>query len=96
MVISGRLIGHAPEQSGGANEKCAKPHPLSKHAGLPVERGEKWAFNLWVREFEVRRSAQIYRSELLLQQAAGGEAAVAIDMMRGAGSSSYHHHHREL
>lgn len=25
-------------------------HPLSEHAGLPVEKGEKYAFNLWFRE----------------------------------------------
>ena len=25
-------------------------HPLSEHAGLPVEQGEKYAFNLWFRE----------------------------------------------
>jgi len=25
-------------------------HKKSRHAGLPVEEGEKWAFNLWVRE----------------------------------------------
>ena len=25
-------------------------HELSRHAGLPVKKGEKWAFNLWLRE----------------------------------------------
>ena len=25
-------------------------HPLSEHAGMPVEMGEKYAFNLWFRE----------------------------------------------
>ena len=25
-------------------------HPLSEHAGTPVLEGEKWAFNLWLRE----------------------------------------------
>lgn len=25
-------------------------HPLSLHAGLPIEQGEKWACNLWFRE----------------------------------------------
>ena len=25
-------------------------HTKSRHAGLPIEKGEKWAFNLWVRE----------------------------------------------
>lgn len=27
-------------------------HPLSEHAGLPVEEGEKFAFNLWFKECE--------------------------------------------
>ena len=27
-----------------------KRHPMSEHAGCPVEEGEKWAFNLWFRE----------------------------------------------
>jgi tetratricopeptide (TPR) repeat protein len=27
-------------------------HPLSKHAGMPVHKGEKWAFNLWFRQYE--------------------------------------------
>ena len=27
-------------------------HKQSRHAGLPVISGEKWAFNLWVREKE--------------------------------------------
>lgn len=27
-----------------------KKHPLSEHAGTPVIKGEKWAFNLWFRE----------------------------------------------
>lgn len=26
-----------------------RKHPLSLHAGCPVEKGEKWAFNLWFR-----------------------------------------------
>lgn len=26
-------------------------HPLSLHGGLPVEEGEKWAVNLWFRQF---------------------------------------------
>ena len=30
-------------------------HPDSLHAGLPVEEGEKWAFNLWFREKDARR-----------------------------------------
>ena len=30
-------------------------HPLSKHASCPVEKGEKWAFNLWFREYDMMR-----------------------------------------
>ena len=33
-------------------------HPLSEHAGLPVIKGEKYAFNLWFKEC---RSNQLYR-----------------------------------
>lgn len=28
---------------------ASKPHPLSRHAGMPVERGEKWIVNFWFR-----------------------------------------------
>jgi prolyl 4-hydroxylase len=29
-------------------------HKQSRHAGLPVDSGEKWAFNLWVREKPIK------------------------------------------
>ncbi len=29
-------------------------HEESRHAGLPVEEGEKWGFNLWIREKPVK------------------------------------------
>ena len=32
-----------------------KPHPDSFHGGLPVIKGEKWAFNLWFREQPVKK-----------------------------------------
>lgn len=35
-------------------------HPLSLHGGMPVERGEKWACNLWFRE----RSYQVPKPAL--------------------------------
>ena len=31
-------------------------HPLSLHGGLPVEEGEKWAVNLWFRQFSRREN----------------------------------------
>ena len=35
-------------------EDISSPHPLSLHAGMPVEAGEKWAFNLWFRHHDTR------------------------------------------
>ena len=35
-------------------EDISGPHPLSLHAGMPVEAGEKWAFNLWFRHHDIR------------------------------------------
>ena len=35
-------------------EDISGPHPLSLHAGMPVEAGEKWAFNLWFRHHNTR------------------------------------------
>ena len=35
-------------------EDISGPHPLSLHAGMPVEAGEKWAFNLWFRHHDTR------------------------------------------
>ena len=29
----------------------SESHPYSKHAGLPVKRGVKWAINVWVRQY---------------------------------------------
>ncbi len=50
------------KQSSGM-ESCSRPHPTTRHAGLPVERGEKWAINLWVREWETKRSGAVYRAQ---------------------------------
>ena len=52
----------ASEQQNGMNS-CSRPHPTTRHAGLPVEAGEKWALNLWVREWETKRSSAVYRSQ---------------------------------
>lgn len=35
-------------------EDISGPHPMSLHAGMPVEAGEKWAFNLWFRHHDTR------------------------------------------
>tara|TARA_Y100000389_G_scaffold21763_1_gene18699 strand:+ start:11836 stop:13917 length:2082 start_codon:yes stop_codon:yes gene_type:complete len=32
-----------------------KKHPMSEHAGTPVLKGEKWAFNLWFREDDFKK-----------------------------------------
>ena len=37
-------------------ESNLMPHPLSLHGGLPVTEGEKWAVNLWFREFSLQQS----------------------------------------
>ena len=41
------------------SEKDHTKHPLSEHAGLPVEEGEKFAFNLWFKECNSKR---LYKS----------------------------------
>jgi prolyl 4-hydroxylase len=30
-------------------------HPLSEHAGMPVIKGEKYAFNLWFKEYNAKK-----------------------------------------
>lgn len=37
------------------SEEDKNRHPLSEHAGLPVIQGEKYAFNLWFREQNVKK-----------------------------------------
>ena len=32
-----------------------EPNPDALHGGMPVTKGEKWAFNLWFREKEVSK-----------------------------------------
>ena len=29
----------------------SKSHPYSKHAGMPVKKGVKWAINVWIRQY---------------------------------------------
>ncbi len=41
-------------------EGSNKRHELSEHAGMPVIKGEKWAFNLWFRE-ESRKKLYDYK-----------------------------------
>lgn len=38
-------------------------HPLSEHAGLPVEEGEKYAFNLWFKECNHERLYKDYNPD---------------------------------
>jgi len=52
------------QRQGEGGAGCTRPHKATRHAGLPVEKGEKWAVNLWVREFETKRSGAVYRSQL--------------------------------
>ncbi len=40
-------------------EGTNKKHHLSEHAGMPVIKGEKWAFNLWFRE-QTRNKEYVY------------------------------------
>ena len=32
----------------------SKSHPYSKHSGMPVKKGEKWAINVWIRQYPPR------------------------------------------
>lgn len=59
-------------------EGTNKKHLLSEHAGMPVIKGEKWAFNLWFREDS--RSKIVYNppvNESRSAQAAKVESAEA-------------------
>lgn len=38
-------------------------HPLSEHAGLPVEEGEKYAFNLWFKECNSKKRYEEYNPD---------------------------------
>ena len=40
-----------------------KKHPLSEHAGMPVLKGEKYAFNLWFRECPANMLYKTYNPE---------------------------------
>ena len=42
-------------------------HPLSEHAGLPVEEGEKYAFNLWFKECSPKMLYSAFNPEYYLQ-----------------------------
>jgi prolyl 4-hydroxylase len=44
------LIFHNVYKDSGKETGRSERHPLSEHAGRPVVKGEKWAFNLWFRE----------------------------------------------
>ena len=57
-------------------EDISGPHPLSLHAGMPVEAGEKWAFNLWFRHHDTR---EIFDKDKILP-------SVAFDTTTGTAS----------
>ncbi len=44
------LIFHNVIEGSGKETGRSERHPLSEHAGRPVIKGHKWAFNLWFRE----------------------------------------------
>lgn len=44
------LIFHNVKEGSGKETGRSERHPLSEHAGRPVIKGHKWAFNLWFRE----------------------------------------------
>ena len=52
------------------------PHPLSLHAGMPVEAGEKWAFNMW---FRLQDTTEEFVSSGVLPIVAIGQSDEAID-----------------
>ena len=63
-------------------EDISGPHPKSLHAGMPVESGEKWAFNLWFRHGETSQSFALTASDnlpMVSVGAAGVEPAPTSD-----------------
>ena len=41
------------------NENIETPHPNSLHAGLPILKGEKWAFNIWFHQQKINEELEI-------------------------------------
>ena len=41
------------------NENIQSPHPNSLHAGLPILKGEKWAFNIWFHQQKISEELEI-------------------------------------
>lgn len=56
------------------SEDMSGPHPNSLHAGMPVEAGEKWAFNLWFRHGETAKSYSITADDDLPRIAFAGDS----------------------
>ena len=48
--LNGAKIFHNVIKDSGKDTGRSERHPLSEHAGRPVIKGHKWAFNLWFRE----------------------------------------------
>ena len=60
------------------DDDMSGPHPHSLHAGMPVEAGEKWAFNLWFRHGDTSKSYSITADDDLPKIAfSGGVSASA-------------------
>ena len=65
------------------DEDMSGPHPHSLHAGMPVEAGEKWAFNLWFRHGDTSKSYSITADDDLPGIAfSGGVSASATQRTR--------------
>ena len=61
------------------DEDMSGPHPHSLHAGMPVEAGEKWAFNLWFRHGDTSKSYSITADDDLPKIAFSGGVSASAD-----------------
>ena len=66
------------------DEDMSGPHPHSLHAGMPVEAGEKWAFNLWFRHGDTSKSYSITADDDLPKIAFSGGVSASADVSESA------------
>lgn len=59
------------------SEDIGGPHPNSLHAGMPVEAGEKWAFNMWFRLQDTTTAFETFSSLPSIKIKPSGESANA-------------------